>query len=159
EPGPHRVEQTSSHPHDIVFDPSGTFIAVPDKGLDRVHVLRFDSAKGKLSPTDQGSVVARSGSGPRHIAFHPKLPFAWVINQLNSTVTTYHFHKSNGALKPIQILPSLPPDFTGNSTGAEILVTASGRFVYCSNRGHDSVAGFAVDPQTGLLKTLGWTPT
>ena len=158
-PGPHRVEQTSSHPHDIVFDPSGSFVAVPDKGLDRVFVFRFDQPSGKLTPTEQGSVVARAGSAPRHIVFHPKLPYAWVINELNSSVTTYHFDAAHGALKPVQILPSLPPDFTGNSTGAEILVSASGRFVYCSNRGHDSVAAFAVDPQSGLLKSAGWTPT
>jgi len=159
EPGPHRVEQLSSHPHHIVFDPSGNFVAVPDKGLDRVFVFRFDHVSGKLSPTEQGSVVSRSGSAPRHIVFHPKLPYAWVINELNSSVTTYHFDAANGALKPIQVLPALPPDFTGNSTGAEILVPASGRFVYCSNRGHDSVAAYSIDPQTGLLKSIGWTPT
>jgi len=159
EPGPHRVEQSSSHPHDIAFDPSGRFVAVPDKGLDRVFVFHFDAASGKLTPTQQGSVVARAGSAPRHIAFHPKLPYAWVINEINSSVTTYHWDAASGALKPIQILPSLPPDFTGNSTGAEILVSGSGRFVYCSNRGHDSVAAFAVDPQTGLLKSIGWTPS
>ncbi len=157
EPGPHRVEQTSSHPHDIAFDPSGKFIAVPDKGLDCVFVFRFEA--GKLTPTEQGSVVSRAGSAPRHIAFHPKLPYAWVINEINSSVTTYHFDAATGALKPLQILPSLPPDFIGNSTGAEILVSGSGRFLYCSNRGHDSAAAFSIDQQTGLLKSIGWTPT
>jgi 6-phosphogluconolactonase len=159
EPGPHRTEQTSSHPHHIAFDPSGRFVAVPDKGLDRVFVFRFDQEKGKLSPTEQASVVARPGSGPRHIAFHPKLPVAWVINELSSSVTTYHWDAEHGALRPVQILPSLPSDFTGANTGAEILVSAGGRFVYTSNRGHDSVAMFAADAKTGLLTSIGWVST
>jgi 6-phosphogluconolactonase len=157
QPGPHRVEQASSHPHDIIFDPSGRFVVVPDKGLDRVHVFRFEG--GKLNPTEQGSVVSRAGSAPRHAAFHATLPVAWVLNEINSTVTTYHFDAQSGALKPAQILPSLPPDFTGDSTGAEIVVSPDGRFVYASNRGHDSVAMFAVDPKTGLLRSTGWVAT
>ena len=159
QPGPNRAEQASSHPHQIVFDPTGRFVAVPDKGLDRVFVFRFDQASGKLSPTEQGSVVARAGSGCRHIAFHPVAPFAWVANELNSTVTTYHWDADKGVLQPVQILPSLPPDFTGNSTPAEIIVSAGGRFVYCSNRGHDSIAIFSVDPKAGLLTSVAWTPT
>lgn len=159
QPGPNRTEQASSHPHQIVFDPSGRFVAVPDKGLDRVFLFHFDQASGKLSPTEQGSVLARAGSGCRHIAFHPAAPFAWVANELNSTVATYHWDAEKGALQPVQIVPSLPSDFTGNSTPAEIVVSAGGRFVYCSNRGHDSIAIFSVDPTTGLLASVGWTPT
>jgi 6-phosphogluconolactonase (cycloisomerase 2 family) len=159
EPGPHRVEQTSSHPHHVVFDPSGRFVAVPDKGLDRVFVFRFDQATGRLSPTEQGSVRTRSGYAPRHAAFHPTLPVAWVINELGSTTTTYRFDPRQGALRPVQILPSTPPDYTGGNTGSEILVSADGRFVYCSNRGHDSIAVYATDPKTGLLTSTGWTPT
>ncbi len=159
QPGPHRVEQTSSHPHDVVFDPSGRFVAVPDKGLDRVFVFRFDPGAGRLSPTAQGSVAARSGSAPRHIAFHPKLPVAWVINEIGSSVTTYHWDAQEGSLRPVLILPSLPPEFTGNNTGAEILASADGRFVYASNRGHDSVAIFATDPKTGLPRSVGWVST
>jgi 6-phosphogluconolactonase (cycloisomerase 2 family) len=159
QPGPNRAEQASSHPHQIVFDPSGRFVAAPDKGLDRVFTFRFDQASGKLSPTEQGSVMARAGSGCRHIAFHPAAPFAWVANELNSTVTTYHWDAGKGVLQPVQIVPSLPSDFTGNSTPAEIVVSAGGRFVYCSNRGHDSIAVFSVDPKAGLLTPVGWTPT
>ena len=159
QPGPHRVEQTSSHPHDVVFDPSGRFVAVPDKGLDRVFVFRFDAASGRLAPTEQGSVVARSGSAPRHMAFHPTLPAAWVVNEIGSSVTTYHWDPKTGVLRPALILPSLPPEFTGNNTGAEIIASANGRFVYCSNRGHDSIAIYAADPKTGLLRSIGWTPT
>lgn len=159
EPGPHRVEQISSHPHDVVFDPSGRFVAVPDKGLDRVFVFRFDPVTGRLSPTEQGSVRTRPGYAPRHMAFHPTLPVAWAINELGNTVTTYQWEAAAGALRPVQILPSVPPEYTGNNTGAEILVSANGRFVYGSNRGHDSVAVYATDPKTGLLTSIGWTPT
>jgi 6-phosphogluconolactonase len=157
QPGPHRIEQASSHPHDIVFDPTGRFVLVPDKGLDRIFVFHFDPASGRLSQTEQGSVITRAGSGPRHAAFHPKLPIVWVLNELNSTTATYRWEA--GALHPIQLLPSLPSDFTGDNTAAEIIVSAGGRFVYCSNRGHDSIAMYAADPKTGLLTSLGWVST
>lgn len=159
QPGPHRVEQAGSHPHQVVFDPSGRFVVVPDKGLDRVFVFNFDAAAGKLTPTAQGSAVARAGSGPRHAAFHPSLTVLWVLNEINSTVTTYYWEAERGHLRPVQILPTLPPDFTGENTASEIAISRGGRFVYCSNRGHDSVAIFAADPGTGLLTSTGWAPS
>jgi 6-phosphogluconolactonase (cycloisomerase 2 family) len=158
EPGPHKVEQQSSHPHEIVFDPSGRFVLVPDKGLDRVFIFRFDRDAGKLTPTEQGAVRTRPGAGPRHLAFHPKLPIAWVLNELDSTVTTYRWDGERGALTPIQVTTTLPTDFTGANTTAEIAVAPDGRFIYCSNRGHDSVTTFAVD-NAGLLATVGWDAT
>src|SRR5215470_11208717 len=87
EPGPNRKEQASSHPHEAVFDPGGRFIAVPDKGLDRVFMFRLDAASGKLTPNDPPFVATRAGAGPRHITFHPQMPFAYVINELSSSVT------------------------------------------------------------------------
>lgn len=159
QPGPHRIEQVSSHPHHVVFDPGGRSVIVPDKGLDRVFVFRFDGAAGKLTPTEQGAPIARAGSGPRHAAFHPRLPIAWVVNEILSTVTTYFWDAERGSLRPVQIMPTLPPGYTGESTAAEIAVSAGGRFVYCSNRGHDSIAGFASDPGTGMLTSAGWTPS
>jgi 6-phosphogluconolactonase len=158
EPGPHKVEQISSHPHDIVFDPSGRFVLVSDKGLDRVFVFRFDAATGRLAPTEQGSVKSRPGAGSRHLAFHPKLPIVWVLNELDSTIATYQFDTERGALKALQVMSTLPTDFTGYSTTAEIAVSPDGRFVYGSNRGHDSVAIFAANPE-GLLSVVGWQPT
>jgi len=158
EPGPHKVEQQSSHPHEIVFDPSGRFVLVPDKGLDRVFVFRFDRDSGRLAPTEQGSVKSRPGAGPRHLAFHPKLPIVWVLNELDSTVTTYNWDGERGALTPRQVITTLPTDFTGASTTAEIAVSADGGHIYCSNRGHDSVTTFAVD-RTGLLSPLAWDLT
>ncbi len=159
EPGPHKQEQTNSHPHEVVFDPTGRFLMVPDKGLDRVFAFRFDESTGRLAPTKQGSVKTRPGAGPRHGAFHPTLPVAWVANEMQSTVTTFAWNAADGSLKPIQIQPSLPDDFTGDSTCAEVAVTKDGRHVYVSNRGHDSVAIFAVDAAKGTLKPVGWQPT
>ena len=112
QPGPHRIEQTSSHPHHVVFDPSGRWVIVPDKGLDRVFVFRFDAATGKLTPSDQGAVTARAGSGPRHAAFHPRLPVAWVVNEIASTITTYAWDGERGSLRPAQILPTLSSNYT-----------------------------------------------
>ena len=159
QPGPHRVEQTSSHPHQVVFDPGGRFLLVPDKGLDRIFIFRFDAATGKLTPTEQGAAIARAGSGPRHAAFHPRLPVVWVLNEIASTVATYLWDGDRGSLRAAQILPTVPSDYTGENTAAEIAVSAGGRFVYCSNRGHDSVATFRADPRSGLLAPVGWTPS
>jgi 6-phosphogluconolactonase len=159
EAGPNRKEQASSHPHNAVFDPSGRFIAVPDKGLDRIFVFRVDAETGKLTPNDPPFVATRAGAGPRHIAFHRNLPLAYVINELGSSVTTYRFDPQRGSLDPIQIVPSTPPSHTGNNTGAEIAVSPSGRVVYASNRGHDSIAIFAVDQHSGALTPVGWALT
>ena len=166
EPGPHRVEQTSSHPHQIVFDPSRRFVVVPDKGLDRTFVFRFDSGMAVA----HGSVASRPGAGPRHIAFHPTRPLAWLVNELDSTVSTLEW--TDGLLKPVQVLSTLPDFFTGANTAAAIVVSKDGRFAYCSNRGHDSVAVFSVDScaagsrhwagllqEEKLLDSLHWIPS
>jgi 6-phosphogluconolactonase (cycloisomerase 2 family) len=155
--GPHRVEQPFSKPHFNPFDHSGNFVLVPDKGLDRIFSFRFDN--GKLFPADQPFVTTREGAGPRHLALHPHAPFAYVVNELDSTVTTYRFDPTNGSLKPLQVLPSLPSTFTGNSRASEIEVDRSGRFLYASNRGYDSVAAFSIDQGTGLLSPVEFMPT
>jgi 6-phosphogluconolactonase len=157
-PGPHPVEQASSHPHDVVFDPSGRFVLVPDKGLDRVFVFGFDQALGRLADAP-GWIAARPGAGPRHLAFHPTRAIAWVLNELDSTVTTCRWDAERGTLEPVQVMPTLPADFSGASTSAEIAVAPDGRHVYCSNRGHDSIAMFAADAGDGTLTGLGWQPT
>jgi 6-phosphogluconolactonase len=159
EPGPHRTQQESSHPHDCPFDRTGRYVVVPDKGLDRIFLYRLDAARGKLMPGDPPHVIARAGAAPRHVDFHPTRPFAYVINELDSTMATYQFEPEKGVLKPMQILPTTPSTYTGNNTGAEVVVAPSGRYVYGSNRGHDSIAIFAIDDQTGLLSSIGCEPT
>jgi 6-phosphogluconolactonase (cycloisomerase 2 family) len=156
--GPHPTEQTSAHPHDVAFDPRGRFCLVPDKGLDAVFVFRVE-ADGKLIPATPPWVASRAGAGPRHAGFHPTGPFAYVLNELDSTLTTYGFDADTGALEPRQTVGTLPLAFTGPNTTSEIAVAPSGRFVYASNRGHDSVAIFAVEPGTGTLSPLRWEPT
>jgi 6-phosphogluconolactonase (cycloisomerase 2 family) len=153
--GPHRVEQPFAKPHQTEFDPSGKYVVVPDKGLDRIFTFRIDVETKKLiqvgSPAE-----AREGAGPRHITFHPNGRLGYVINELDSTVTAYHFDPATGALAPFQCLSALPDVFTGNSRGSEIAVSADGRFVYASNRGYDSIAMFGVDPNDGRLSGNGW---
>jgi 6-phosphogluconolactonase (cycloisomerase 2 family) len=155
--GPHRVRQASSHPHEIVFDPSGRFVVVPDLGLDRVFVFRFDPAPGALS---EASVMqGRSTSGPRHVAFHPTKPVAWILNELDSTLTACQWDGERGTLKPVQVITTLPTSYTGETTAAELTVAPSGAFVYASNRGSDDICIFAVDQVTGTLRAVEWVPT
>jgi 6-phosphogluconolactonase (cycloisomerase 2 family) len=155
--GPHRVEQKLAKPHFNPFDPSGRFVIVQDKGLDRTFSFRF--ADGKLTPASTPFVVSREGSGPRHMAFQPRLGMAYVLNELDSTVTSYGYSADTGALAPRQILSTLPESFTGNSRASEIQVDASGRFLYASNRGYDSIALFRIDQANGLLSFGGAVPT
>jgi 6-phosphogluconolactonase (cycloisomerase 2 family) len=157
--GPDPVQQASSHPHDIPFDPTRSFVAVPDKGLDRVFVFRFDSATGNFAPASPPHVIAAPGAGPRHIAFHPRQRWAYVINELNSTITTYGFEENGAGMAPLQTLSSVPEDFTQRNTGSEILVHPSGKFVYASNRGHDSVGIFEIESADGTLRPVAWCPT
>lgn len=158
EGGPDPVEQASSHPHDVVFDPSGRFVLVPDKGLDRVFAFGFDPASGRLA-AEPGCVKTRPGAGPRHLAFHPRLSIAWVLNELDSTITTYRWDVGRATLTPLAVTSTLPADFAGTSTTAEIAVMPDGRHVYASNRGHDSVAIYAADAENGSLSPIGWQPT
>ena len=151
--GPHRIEQKQAKPHFNPFDPSGRYVVVPDKGLDRVFSFRFEG--GVLTPASSPFVTTREGAGPRHVAFHPTKPFAYVVNELDSTVTTYRWKAEMGALEALQILTTLPETFTGNSRAAGIVVDAAGRTLYASNRGHDSIAIFRIDPATGLLAFRG----
>jgi 6-phosphogluconolactonase len=155
--GPHRTEQARPQPHDVAFDPAGRFVAIPDKGLDAIFVLSFDAGKGRLGLHRR--VSARAGAGPRHIAFHPTLPFAYACNELDSTVTAFAWNAADGELTPLQVLSSLPEDWFAPNTTSELAFGAGGRALYCSNRGHDSIATFAIDPASGRLCTAGWTGT
>ena len=156
EPGPYRKEQKGPHPHQASFDLTGRFVVVPDKGLDKVHVFRFDALHGKLVPCDPPFVKARYGAVPRHVTFHPTKPYAYVVNEMESSVTAYHWNNETGELRPFQIVPTTPTTFTGDNTGAEITIASSGRFVYASNRGHNSIVIFSVDPANGMIKPIGW---
>jgi 6-phosphogluconolactonase len=157
--GPHRIEQPFSKPHQVVYDLSERFLIVPDKGVDQIFTFTLDSASGKLTQVAAGTPRARDGSGPRHVAFHPTNAFAYVIGELDSTVTAHRFDPATGKLTPFQLVTTLPDTFVGDSRASEIALSHDGRFLYASNRGHDSVATFAVDRHTGRLTPRGWTDT
>ncbi|WP_246792782.1 lactonase family protein [Burkholderia perseverans] len=156
-PGPHRVEQQQAKPHFNPFSPDGRFVLVPDKGLDRIFVFRFEG--GRLTPAGVPFVATREAAGPRHLAFHPTAPYAWCVNELDSTVTTYAWQAASGELVPRQIVSTLPDTFTGNSRAAGIEVDRHGRCVYASNRGADSIALFHVDPDSGRLAFVEAVPS
>jgi len=156
-PGPHRVQQPFSKPHFNAFDKGGRFVLVPDKGLDRI--FSFEFRDGALHPSSGSSVKTRSGAGPRHLCFGVVGAFVYVVNELDSTVTTYRFNRSTGELAPLQILTTLPEEFTGESQAAAICIDQAGLNVYVSNRGHDSVAHFQVSATTGLLRSRGTRST
>jgi 6-phosphogluconolactonase (cycloisomerase 2 family) len=152
------AKQGISHPHHSPLDPTGRFIVVPDLGLNKIFLFNLDIEYGRLVPNNPSSVSAPDGSGPRHVDFHPSLPYAYVVNELDSTVITYYFDNQAGELSIKQIVSTLPNNVEGN-TGAEIVVAPSGRFVYVSNRGQNSIAIFSVDQESGLLSNVGWEST
>jgi 6-phosphogluconolactonase len=156
--GPNPQRQEGPHAHSIVPDPGGTFVLSCDLGIDRVLIYRL-SAEGALLPNDPPAGVANGGSGPRHLAFHPSRRFVYVVNEIDSTVTAYAYDGGAGRLDAIQTVSTLPPGYAGTSHTAQIIVHPSGRFVYASNRGHDSIAVFAVDEASGLLSARGQTST
>ena len=156
-PGPDPVQQSSSHPHAVIFDPAGRFVVVPDKGFDKTFLFRFGD--GRLIPTDQASVASKSGAAPRHTAFHPSLPILYVNNELDSTVTVFGWDSANGHAKETQVISTIPNGHDGRNTTAEIAASPCGRFLYVSNRGQDSIVLFRVTPETGRLTYVGHTPT
>jgi 6-phosphogluconolactonase len=160
EVGPHRNQSAAgAHPHYVSFDPSGRFLVAPDRGVDRIHIYRLNGSTGKLTANDPAFAKTRSGAGPRHLAFHPAKPWAYVCDELDSTVTAFVWDSERGELKPFQVIPTLPETFMGNNQPAEIQVAPSGNFVYVSNRGHDSIVTFGIDSANGRLAPVGFEPT
>lgn len=151
--------QEGPHAHSINLDPSGRFALVADLGLDRVFVYRFDADAGTMSPADPPFASVKPGSGPRHLVFHPNGRRVFVINEMASTITTFAYNPDTGALTPAKTedVSTLPAVSAADNTTAEIRVHPSGRFVYGSNRGHDTLAQFAVDANSGALAPLGHT--
>jgi 6-phosphogluconolactonase len=156
-PGPNPKEQASSHPHAVIFDPSGQFVVVPDKGFDRTFFFRF--AGGRLSPA--GFAASAPGAAPRHATFHPTLPVLYVNNELDSTVTVFDW--AGGRAAERQVIGTLAGGHAnghlGHNTTAEIAASACGRFLYVSNRGQDSIVQFVVAPDTGFLTYAATFPT
>jgi 6-phosphogluconolactonase len=154
--GPNAERQDKPHAHGVYLDAAERFVLAPDLGADRVFVYAFDAQKGTLTP--HGAGVLDPGSGPRHLAFHPSGRFVYVINELRSTVSAFGYDAARGELEPLQTLSALPEGFTGASYTAEVEVSPDGRHLYGSNRGHDSLAIFSIDEQSGRLTAQGHVP-
>jgi 6-phosphogluconolactonase len=156
--GPNTGRQEAPHAHMAMPDPTGQFVLVNDLGLDRTFVYRLDRAESTLVSTNSPG-VAVPGSGPRHLAFHPNGRFLFVINELLNSIGVWTWDSEGGAINRVQTISTLPEWYSGISSTAQILVSSDGRFVYGSNRGHDSIAVFACDPATGQLTAVGehWT--
>jgi 6-phosphogluconolactonase len=147
--------QEAPHAHSINLDPANRFAFVADLGLDKILVYRYDADKGTLTPNDPPAAALAPGAGPRHFAFHPDGRRAYAINELDSTITAFDYDPERGVLKERQTVSTLPKGgFKGNST-ADIHVHPSGKFLYGSNRGHNSIAIFTIDPKTGALIPSG----
>jgi 6-phosphogluconolactonase len=144
--------QAGPHAHSILASPDNRFALSADLGLDRMFVYKLDPVSGTLAPNDPPFAAVTPAGGPRHFDFHPNGKFVYVIQEMGSRISVYSYNKLNGTLpKELQTISTLPADFKGESTCADIHVHRSGKFVYGSNRGHDSIAVFAVNPRTGML--------
>lgn len=146
--------QKGPHAHSINLDAANRFAFCADLGLDKILVYRYDAGKGTIEPNDPPAGLVAPGSGPRHFAFHPSGKYAYVCNEMTSTVTAFSYDAEKGVLKELHTLSTLPKETKGNST-AEIVVHPSGKFVYVSNRGHNSIASFSIDQETGKLTATG----
>jgi 6-phosphogluconolactonase len=151
--------QAGPHAHSINLDQANRFAIVADLGLDRVFVYKLDADKGLLAPNELPFATVARGSGPRHFAFHPNGRVGYVINEMANTVIAFAYDADRGILTEIQTISTLPPGFQGKSHTAEVRVHPSGKFLYGSNRGHDSIAIFTVDPATGKLTAAGHQAT
>jgi 6-phosphogluconolactonase len=144
--------QAGPHAHCVTLDAANRFAFVCDLGLDEVMSYRFDADTGKLTPNDPPFAAVKAGAGPRHMAFRPDGKFAYVINELISTVTAFSYDAAAGKLTETQTVSSVPEHYDGPNSGAEIDVHPSGKWVYASNRGMNSVVLFNVDAATGALR-------
>jgi 6-phosphogluconolactonase len=153
------VRQKGPHAHMIIPSPDNRFALNADLGVDKVYVYKLDAAKSQLTPNDPPSAGVKPGSGPRHLTFHPGGKYVYLINETASTITAFSYDAAKGTLQEFQTVSTLPADFSGTSTTAEIQVDPTGRFLYGSNRGHDSIAVFAINPKDGTLTLVEHIPT
>jgi 6-phosphogluconolactonase len=157
--GPNPQRQESAHAHSIDLSPDNRFAMVDDLGLDELLVYKFDSSKGTLTPNDPPYVKVAPGAGPRHFVLHPSGKFAYVVDEIAATVTVLSNNAKTGTLHPLQSIATIPKDFTGRNEDAEIHIHPSGKFLYASNRGHDSIAVFAIDAAKGTLTLVEYAST
>lgn len=153
----HPERQDRPHPHSAFFSPDQRFVFVPDLGMDRVVAYRIHADSNKLEP--HGETAVQPGAGPRHLVFHPNGKFVYVINELDSTVASFRYDASAGTMEKLEVVSTLPAGFEGESACAEIQISPDGKYLYGSNRGHDSIVVYAVEPESGKLTTVDFTST
>jgi 6-phosphogluconolactonase len=153
------VRQNGPHAHSVTLDRANRFAFVPDLGLDKLLIYKFDAQRGMLEPNGVPWIKLKPGAGPRHLALHPGGRFGYLVNELNRTVAVLGCDRKTGAMQELQVITTLPEGFGGANTCADIHVAPSGRFVYASNRGHDSIAIFRVDQRTGRLTCIDHAAT
>lgn len=153
------ARQAGPHAHSVNISADSRFLIVTDLGLDKALIYRFDATQGTLTPGEPAFAQIAPGSGPRHLAFSPKGEFAYVLNEMTTTVTALAYDKIRGSLREIQTISALPPGFSGSNSGAEIAVHPRGRFLYSSNRGHDSITVYTIDAKSGMLRAVDWVST
>jgi len=151
--------QTHAYAHSIIVDQSNRFVLVADLGLDKVFVYRFNEKDGSLSSNDPPFAMVKPGSGPRHVRFHPNGKWIYVINEMGCSISCFNWDSDKGTLIEFQNISTLPKDFTNTSTCAELEIHPNGKFLYCSNRGHNSIAVFAIDQISGQLTLIQHVPT
>ena len=157
--GPKTDRQKEAHAHSVNFSSDDSLLLSCDLGADRVYIYRHDARTGAITPHAPPFVGLEPGAGPRHLALHPSGRYAYVIAELSNTIAAFAWSATNGSLRQMQTISTLPFGYTSQSGTAEIVVHPTGRFVYGSNRGHDSIASFAVDARDGRLTLLAHTPT
>jgi len=153
------LRQQGPHTHAVVLSPDNRFLFVPDLGLDRILIYRVDVAKRTFTLNSPSYVSVNPGLGPRHFVFGAGAKFAYAVCEMGSSVVTFSYDRESGKLTPLQTISTLPVDFSGEDNSAEIEVGSSGRFLYVSNRGNDSIAVFQIKMNTGLLNKVQIVPT
>lgn len=151
--GPH-PNQDGSHPHQTALSPDGKYAYISDLGLDVIHKYRIDESSKELIPLATDKVALSPGSGPRHLTFHPQYPYAYVINELNNTIQAFHYEEDSGLLIKKEVYSTLPNNFEDVSYCADIHISSDGKFLYGSNRGHNSIAIFKIDSTDGSLELV-----
>ena len=150
-----KARQSGPHAHSLFFDNSGRFAFVQDLGIDRLMAYQADAVSGALKAAPAPYYQASPGTGPRHCAFHPNGKYLYVIYELSAGIDTLAYNEADASLSHLQTISTIPADFFGHNGCADIRITPDGRFLYGSNRGHDSFAIYSIDPGTGLLSLEG----
>jgi 6-phosphogluconolactonase len=157
--GPNVERQDGPHAHAVVLSPDNRFLFVPDLGTDQIRIYRVDAARHTFTPNDPPFASVKAGLGPRHFMFGPGGKFAYVVCEMESSVVVFSYDPVKGSLTPVQTISTLPPDYKGIDNSAEIGIDPSGRFLYASNRGHDSIGVFAIDAKNGTLTRVQVAPS